>query len=221
MVEDEETIPMENGLLGVDGHGIPGRLLSQPNEGLPVAPVPVNPVTAEDELGPDVERILRSPLAGTIVPEHPQVEAFMGGGPQAVELQTCRVPVVRHDDGLGVGPVDQVPAFGSSDYPHPQSAAFVLAVLHVHGVDPTDRIPTNGGRRSPQIALVPPPPGPGFAFGIDLGRSRGTNHGVARMGHPVEGVGGVVEVPDPGPLDLRLSGDGPFGCYLGQRLVAA
>ena len=153
-------------VLGIDHGRVEAVAGSGRYEGLPVVPVVVDAVAAEDGLGQDAG------VGGPEVPEHAHVHPLIDDDRHVVELEVRIVLFVREDNRFGPAPVDHVGAFRPADEPLSQGTAKVGAVLHVHGVGLADGVPAHedGG---------PPAPYTG----------RSVDDGIVLVGRPLEAVG--------------------------------
>ena len=148
---------MDLRVLGIDHGRVEAAVGSGRYEGLPVVPIVVDAVPAEDGLGQDAG------VGGPEVPEHSHVHPLIDSEGHVIELEVRVVLLVREDDGLGLAPVNHVGTLGAADEPLSQGTTKMSAVLHVHGVGLPDGVPTHEAGGSPA-----PHPGSGVDDGIVL-----------------------------------------------------
>ena len=93
---------MDDGVDRVDHRGVEHSLGSASDEGLAVAAVVVDPVSAKDNLRNDRR------TDGTKRPKQAYVQVFVGHGRHAKKVHVGRVLIVRSNDGLRFTPVNHV-----------------------------------------------------------------------------------------------------------------
>ena len=110
-------------------------------------------------------------------PQHAHVPVLVGDGGHRVELRVRAVFIVRHEDRLRLGPVNEVGTLGAAYQPLADGAPPVQRILHVHRVDLAYGVPPHEHGGAPAAV-----PGPGVDDRVVLVRP------------PLERVRRVVQV---------------------------